>query len=376
VDAKGRILAANSFRSEIAFYNPGRKDQPLERRLLGASFLLPLCVAWDKDGGYFLAGDGLCWEPERSVWHFGAQHGCEHSFVYSDLPDPSDLVFRGEELLVASRKNDSRCVYAVARDHTIRRVLKYPAWPVLQGEPNAVRAIFSLHDGTLVVPQGNTSTLDFYRPDFSFIRQTNMPPQGAKWATLCDDEMTLYNPDRPCQYVMTRDGALTKLGFKGVNKIYDAFHLVGDVWFAYTDKGSKFFHGTGDDAVMADAPSWAQDRDIWSAVHMPDGTMWLSRRIRRSTTDFVHLDHDLNVIQTSPGYNNLTPVCIIRVPDGFLVVNAEDGIIHFDVDMRNPATVLDVPAIAADRLPDGRLVVALASKGASCPVLVYEPVAK
>ena len=379
VDDKGNVIAANSFKSEVAFYNPVSPDRRVDRREIGSGVLKPMSVAWDDGGGYFLSGRIAGWTPSPKLWRFSSKHIFLHAFAWDEVQYPGDMTRIGKEIWVACLWNKYRCMYAADRENKIRVALKYPDWPILPGEFNNTAGVMCLQSGDILSPQGNTGTLERYGNDLRFIDQATLPAGGVQWTTLFDNELTLYVYGRASQYVLSRDGKpMTQRWFKGVEKFFDAFNLTQDMWYVETDKGPKLFQGDGDGAIDKGTPDWAEKKSIRSGARTTDGGVWLSR-IAKEGADFIKLDKNLNVVKTTPVYK-LSPTVMLPLPDdrGFLVVDRETCLLQFDANMEHPVVVLNEPVRSADLLPDGRVVVVIRGRGYGyeCALWMCEPLDK
>ncbi len=354
VDNQGRVIVANSFRSEVVIYDPN-SPLTLDHRGVGFALLQPLHVAWDKEGGYFISGRKA---QTDALLHFNSRHTLAHSFTQNEVYQAEDIVWQGDGLVVASPGDQG--FYKVSQDDKASLWFRYSGQQTIPGKVSSVKAALLFNDGTGVAVDDDTPALHFLGKGLDAMNDTQVLEKMPNWVELFDDELMLMRRGNPVQQILSRhDRTVKKRWFKGVAQLMGAFCLGNDLWLVSdASNGLRLFRGTGDEAVEANAPDWAKGQKIrlMAGVTLRDGSYWFSVGMNGSL-QFLHVDHDLKLMASVLQPRGRFCDALLRDPGQGFVAFTSQGVIRYDQNGANPANVLSVPAIFGDITPDNRLLV-------------------
>lgn len=374
VDAKGRVIVANSFRPELLIFDKDDRRNPERHIAFSHDLLQPWVVAWDANGGFWTAGRSDMRWPPRELWRFNARYSLDRTWDAEALRSPSDLVHAGKDVWIVRSHSDTPNADASDKDGKMVKRIGYPPLPLVPGEIAGTNELFALEDGGFYVHNSRGDGLFRFNPDGTYRESVTAEGIDRFWTRGSANDLLATGNNGESHVLFGRDGLPGKpLAFKGVDRFWTTIELRNGEWLIGTEKGMRLFRGTGDAAEELPLPEWAKEENLWLnlGVKLTDGSWWFSRWTRRGM-ELLRIGADGKKGKTIE-FQNRNQVLNLRAEadGGFLAFVSDLGVLRIDAAGEKPVVVVPGMFYAGDRLSDGRLLL-YPSDGAD-ELRVYKP---
>lgn len=374
VDAKGRVIVANSFRPELLILDKSDRRNPERRIAFSPDILQPWAVAWDEDGGFWAAGKNDMRWPPHQLWRYNANKSLVRSWDAEAVYSPSDLVHAGKEIWIVQSHTDHPNAYAADKDGKMVKRIGYPPLPLVPGEIGGTSAIFALEDGGFYTYNSRGDRLFRFNADGTFREAVEVEGLEKFWVQSMANGLLTSGNNGESHVLFGRGGQPGKpLAFKGVGKFWTTIELNDNAWLVGTEDGLRLFRGTGDAAETFALPEWAKEEDLWlqQGVKLADGTWWFSRWTRRNMVLFK-VGEDGKVAKKIELQGRSQVLNLRAEADGgFLAFINDLGVLRIDAAGEKPVIVAPGGLNAGEVLSGGRLL--LYPRGGAEELVIYAP---